>query len=174
MALPDLDDEQVMGPSTKWARATLPKQGESAEIKDEWRQHLVDMLEIVNAEHHMMWTQLEGVCQAWDAMNIKLCSIGSQLGGSNQGLQYLAGMVWKRYAVTQGNLASRQAGSSSEGVTRQEKQEAGMGTSEEVVEATVGGYEGTKDQGEGLSGLTTADKGKGKEVQEEEETLQEE
>ena len=46
-------------------------------------------------------------------------------------------------------------------------QEAGMGTSEvmskEVGKALEGGCEDTKDQGEGLSGLTATDKGKGKE-----------
>ena len=82
----------------KRVRATLPKRGKSAEIKDEWRQHVVDALEIANAEHHVMQTQLEGVCQAWEAVNIELCSIGGQLGGINWGLEYLSGMVWKRYA----------------------------------------------------------------------------
>jgi len=49
-----------------------------------------------------MWAQLKGVRQAWEAANIKLFSIGGQLGGLNRGLEYLTRMVWKRYTVTQG------------------------------------------------------------------------
>ena len=146
----------------KWVRAASLKQGESADIKDEWRQRIVDALEILNAEQQAMQTQLEGVCQAWEAANIELRSIGAQLGGINRGLEYLAGMAWKRYAVTLGGLVSRQGGSASEGVTRQE---VGVGTSEEVA----------KDRGKGLSSLTAANKEKGKEKEmETEETLQEE
>ena len=39
-----------MGPSTKWARVTLPRCGESMDIGDEQRQWVVDMLEIMNVE----------------------------------------------------------------------------------------------------------------------------
>ena len=57
-----------------------------------------------------------------------------------------------------------------------------MGTSEvpsremsrETDGVWEGGCEGTKDQGEGPSGLTLVDKGKGKERRVKEETLQEE
>ena len=66
-----------------------------------------------------MRTQLEGVHQAWEATNIELRSIGGQLGGISQELEYLAGMAWKRYTVTWGSLASK-------GVTRQEAAGAGM------------------------------------------------
>ena len=67
----------------------------------------MDALEIANMERHMMRTWLEGVRQAWEAVNIELRSIGSQLRGINQGLEYLTRMAWKRYAVTQGNMVSR-------------------------------------------------------------------
>ena len=67
----------------------------------------MDALEILNMEHHMMWSQLEGVRQAWEAANVELHSIGGQLRGISQEIEYLTRMAWKRYAATQGNLASR-------------------------------------------------------------------
>ena len=60
---------------------------------------------------------------------------------------------------------------------RWETQEAGVATSEvlnESGEVPGSGCEGTKDWGEGLSSLSAADKGKGKEKEVVEETLQEE
>jgi len=74
-----------MGPSTKQVRVALPRRGESATIKDEWRQHVVDVLEIANAEWHMMQTQLKGVHQAWEAANIELRSIMASSGGLTGG-----------------------------------------------------------------------------------------
>ena len=53
-------------------------------------------------------------------------------------------------------------------------QETGMETCEVLRKVPGGSHEDTEDQGEGLGGLSAVDKGKGKEVQEEEETLQEE
>ena len=76
------------------------------DVKDKWRQHIVDALEILNVEHHAMRTQLEGVSQAWEAEKLELHSVGAQLGGIHQGIEYLARMVWKRHAVSHGNLAS--------------------------------------------------------------------
>ena len=168
-----------MGPSLKQVRATLLKQGKSVDIKDEWRQCIVDALEILNAEQHVMQTQLEGVHQAWEAVNVKLHSIGGQLRGISWGLEYLARMAWKRYTVTWGSFVSRRGGSSNEGVVRQETQEAGAGTSEaaseEVAKALEGGCEGTKHWGKWPSGLTAVDKEKRKEKEVgEEEALQEE
>jgi len=55
--------------------------------------------------------------------------------------------------------------------------EAGVATSEvlnESGEVPGSGRKGTKDQGEGPSGLSATDKGKGKEKEVVEETLQEE
>ena len=57
---------------------------------------MVDALEIANTERHMMQTQLEGVHQAWEATNIERSSIRGQLVGLNCGLEYLAGISWKR------------------------------------------------------------------------------
>jgi len=48
--MPGLVKEQVMGPSTKWARVASPRCGESTDIGDEWRQWVMDVLEIVNVE----------------------------------------------------------------------------------------------------------------------------
>jgi len=94
-----------MGPSTKWVRVASPRQGKSATVEDKWRQHIVDALETANTEWHAMQTQLEGVRHAWEAANIKLCLIGGQLRGINQGLGYLARMAWKRYTMTRRGLA---------------------------------------------------------------------
>ena len=66
----------------------------------------MDALEIANVERHVIWMQLKGIFQAWEAVNIELRLIGSQLGGINWGLEYLTGMAWKRYVVTQGNMVS--------------------------------------------------------------------
>ena len=81
----DLEDERVGGPSSKWTRAALPRQGESVDVEDEWRHRIVDMLEISNAEHHAVWTQLEGI---------------------RRRIEYLAGMAWKLYTVNCGSLTS--------------------------------------------------------------------
>ena len=51
--------------------------------------------------------------------------MGGQLGGINQGFEYLTGMVWKRYAVKWGGLASGRSMGASEGAARPEMQEAG-------------------------------------------------
>ena len=56
----------------KREQVTLPRPGDDAEVEDEWRQRVVDTLEITNAEWHAMWTQLEGVRQAWEATTIEL------------------------------------------------------------------------------------------------------
>ena len=139
----------------------------------------MDTLEITNAEQDVMWMQLKGIRQAWEATNIKLRSIGGQLGGINWALEYLTRMAWKRYAATQGGLASKRGGRLSEGAARQETQEASMGTNKivdkEAVEVPEGDCKGAEDEGEGPSGLSAADKGKGKEKETGEEgTLQEE
>ena len=145
-------------------------------VEDEWRQHIVNVLEIANAEWHVMRTQLEGVHQAWEVTNIELRSIGGQLGGINWGLEYLARMVWKRYAASQRGLESGRGRSVRGGATRQEASVGiSKGASKEVTEATEGGCKGTEDQGKGPSGLMATDKEKGKEKEAmEEETLQEE
>ena len=147
-------------------------------MEDEWRQCVVDALEIANAEWHAIRTQLEGVFQAWEAANIELCSIGGQLGGINRGLKYLAGMAWKKYMAKRGGLASGRGAGASEGAMRPETQEAGVATSKaagEGDELPGGSREGSEDRGKGPSGLSSRDKGKGKEKEAAgEETLQEE
>ena len=60
--------------------------------------------------------------------------MGGQLGGINRGLEYLAGMAWKRYMARCGRLASRRSMGVSEGVVRPETQEVGVATSEAVGE----------------------------------------
>ena len=135
----------------------------------------MDALEITNAERHAMRTQREGVFQAWEAANIEFRSIGGQLEGINWVLKYLARMAWKRYAAKQGGLASGRGTGASEGAARPEMQEVGVVTRKAAVEgegSPGGGCEGSEDWGEGPSGLGTADKGKGKEVAD--ENLQEE
>ena len=65
----------------------------------------------------------------------------------------------------------------SEGAVRPEMHEAGVVTSEAVGkgdESPGGGCEGREDQGEGPSGLSAVDKGKGKGEEVVEETLKEE
>jgi len=94
----DSDDEPLAGPLSKRTRATFPRQGKS-----------VDALEISNMECHMTWTQLEAVCQGWEAMNMELCLVGAQLPqlkGICWGIEYLSRMAWKRYAVNHGISAS--------------------------------------------------------------------
>ena len=61
---------------SKKARAALPKQIDSVGGVNKWRQRVIDMLEIVNMEHHMVRTQLKGM---------------------HQGLEYLARVVYKIY-----------------------------------------------------------------------------
>ena len=46
----DTDKEGVAGPSTKKAQAALPKQGSDVKESREWREHVVDVLEVANAE----------------------------------------------------------------------------------------------------------------------------
>ena len=104
--MPGSGKERVAGPSTKRVRVTSPSQGKSATVEDDWRQCVVDTLEITNTEWHAMQTQLKGVHQVWEAANIELCSIRGQLRGINWELEYLARMVWKRYMATQGGLVS--------------------------------------------------------------------
>ena len=48
------DDERVAGPLAKHIKVALPRRDGSADIKDEWRQRVVDTLEIVNTERHTM------------------------------------------------------------------------------------------------------------------------
>ena len=52
--MPGLGKEQVAGPSTKWARVASPRHSKSTDIGDEWRQQVIDVLEIVNVEQHTM------------------------------------------------------------------------------------------------------------------------
>ena len=101
----DSDDGQVVGPLMKQAWVILPRLGDDAEVEGEWRQRMVDALEIVNAERHAMRTQLEGIRQAWEATNIKRSSIGGQLSNLNHGLEYLAGILWKRMVAARGGPA---------------------------------------------------------------------
>ena len=46
--VPGLGEERVARPSTKWARVASPRHGESTDIRDKWRQWVVDALEIAN------------------------------------------------------------------------------------------------------------------------------
>ena len=96
--------------------------------------------------------------------------------------------MWKRLAATRGELAHGKGGGKSEDVTRWERQEARVATSKvlnkevgkmlgtqgEGEESPGSGRKGSEDRGEGLSGLNATDKGKGKEIEAVEETLQEE
>ena len=111
------------------------------------RQHIVDALEVTNAECQGIHAQLQGVM--WP-------------------LNYLANVIYK--VCIEDGKNREEEGKGTVFPERQETQEAGVETSK-VLE---GNREDTEDQGEGPSGLSAVDKGKGKEVQEEEETLQEE
>ena len=50
-------------------------------VKHEWKQHVMNALEIANAEHHAMRMQLEGIHQAWEATNVELHAVRAQLRG---------------------------------------------------------------------------------------------
>ena len=50
----DSDDGWVTGPLMKQERVALPRLGEVAEVEDEWRHRIVDVLEITNVERHTM------------------------------------------------------------------------------------------------------------------------
>ena len=50
----DPGDEQVTGPLAKHIKVALPRRDGSADIEDEWRQWVVDTLEIANVEQCMM------------------------------------------------------------------------------------------------------------------------
>ena len=78
----------------------------------------MDVLKIANMEHHTMRMQLEGIHQAWEAMNMSLYSVRAQLGGIFQSIEYLARMAWKRYVASHANSASGLGGGSDEGVMR--------------------------------------------------------
>ena len=93
-----------MGLSNKQVRVASPRQGEGATVEDEWKQCIVDMLEISNTECHALQMQLKGILQAWDATNVELRSAGAHLGGIHQGVEYLTGMAWKRHTVSWENL----------------------------------------------------------------------
>ena len=54
----DTDEEGVTGSSTKKARVALPKQGSEMKEMWEWWEHMVDALEVANAEHQAACTQL--------------------------------------------------------------------------------------------------------------------
>jgi len=113
------------------------------EEQRQWWDHVVDTLEVANTE-----------CQA-------MCV---QLMGLHEAMEYISEAVYHQFVV--GGEGSDEEREGAVVLERREMQEAGVATSEIPSE-------GTKDWGKGPSGLTTADKGKGKEVQDE-ETLQEE
>ena len=46
----DSDDKRMGGPSTKKARVPSLKRGNKVEEKREWQEHIVDALEVANAE----------------------------------------------------------------------------------------------------------------------------
>ena len=48
--IPDMDEEKGAGPSVKKAQTALPKQGSKVENQREWREHVVDTLEVANME----------------------------------------------------------------------------------------------------------------------------
>ena len=78
----------------------------------------MDALEISNTEHHAVWTQLEGVRQGLQIVNGERHAVWAQLEGIHQGIEYLAGMVWKLYAVNCRSLTSGQGEGSNEEATR--------------------------------------------------------
>ena len=46
----ELDEGMVAGLSTNRVRVTLPRQDKSVSVEDEWRQWVVDALEVTNTE----------------------------------------------------------------------------------------------------------------------------
>ena len=119
---------------------------------------MIDVLEVANAERQAIHAQFSGIHEA---------------------VKYITETVY--HHLTVGNEGLTEGGSkrASWGVERWELREAGVGTSEmpngETGKGQEGGCKGTKDLGEGPSGLSLADKGKGKQKEiMEEETLQEE
>ena len=89
-------------------------------------------------------------------------------------VKYIAEAVYHHFMVSREGSGEEREGTVI--LERQERWEAGVATSKVLSEeggVPEDGREGAEDQGEGPSRLTTVDKGKGKEVQDE-ETLQEE
>ena len=111
---------------------------------------MIDVLEVTNAEHQAIHVQFAGICEA---------------------VEYIAEIVYHHFVVGNEELTEGWGKQANQGVEGWEMQEAGVGTSK-VLSGEMG--EGIKDRGEGPSGLSLVDKGKGKEKEVmEEEALQE-
>ena len=54
----------MASPSTKKAGVASPKRGNKVKEPREWREHVVDTLEVANAEHQAARTQLAAVARA--------------------------------------------------------------------------------------------------------------
>ena len=121
----------------------------------EWWEHVVDALEVVNMECQAARMQLAMV--AW-------------------AIEYISEAVYHHFVANREDSDGEQEGTIVP--ERWETQEARVGTSKVPGGGSGvagGAHKGSEDQGEGSSGLSAVDKGKGKEKEiEGEETLQEE
>ena len=70
------------------------------DIEDEWRQHVVDMLEIANTEQCGLWMQLKGLHQGVEAANMVCHIIRTQLKGMCNTLKYISRISYKVYIVS--------------------------------------------------------------------------
>ena len=104
----------------------------------------------------------EYIVDILEVMNVEQQVAQTQLGEMSWAIKYIAEAVYHCFMVSRDGSGEEREGTVI--LKTWETWEAGIGTSE-----------GTKDWGEGPSGLTAGDKGKGKEKEvQEEETLQEE
>ena len=131
---------------SKKARVFLLGQGKSGPRQDKWKWHIVDVLEVANMECHRVQNQLKIICK---------------------GLKYLAKLEYKAYVKGSEGTPSEQG----QEICREvEMWEAGVGTSKRMSGGQGSKPEATKVASE----LRFSNKGKGWEVVDEEETLQEE
>ena len=61
-------------------------------------------MEITNTEHHVVRTQLEGVCQGLEIANVEHYVVRTQLKEIFQGIEYLTGVVYKAYIGSHGSM----------------------------------------------------------------------
>jgi len=126
--LPDSDEEQAARPSSKKkTQVASPRRlGNSKVEPDEWRQHVCNVLEIANAKCHGLQTQLKGIRQGLEAVNVEHRVVRMQLEGICQALEYIAGISYKAYIRSHGGLAGGKGKGSSQGIVRLETREAGV------------------------------------------------
>jgi len=87
----------IQGDKKKTRVASPRRQGNGEDKINEWRQRIVDALEIVNVECHAARTQLEGLRKVLNVTNIERHVMQVQLEGICTAFEYVAGLAYNAY-----------------------------------------------------------------------------